>query len=553
MPRLNIQALSEARLAEAVNRSESRFTDLRFDVRHVYEERGELVWGRHLFAVGGVWDRRLKRYDPKLKPSKSRWLGIQDGQLEAAAWFKEWLIAFAAGDTIGNDDTEDVWAALFGGGRRGGKTNLGVTATAILSIAVPDSWCWVVSESISKSWECHQTLTAALPKAWYTDRGAPWYEYSVLNRSMIWQKSGHNPEALKQGAVDLACLNEGQKLAERCYLNCRGAIADTGGIVIACANPPDTAKGQWVLDMHDDIEAGTRKAKYFHFDFNKNPFIKSKALTDLAEETDDRTLRMEVFGEFLPSSDVVFYNWSRKHNETDMPELGDITAEFLAKKRFTGGKRLLGMDFQLHPYMAVVSLRFFKCPYPKCSIPLIWSDWALAVDGNEKALSAELYAHDFDPAETIIIADASGRWQGAERIKGKGSFDLLKQEGWQYIYKPDSKMDKNPLVTERVKATLALIKSAGVDPKTKKPDSKLGHRHLFSVKENTELNRAVRSWETRSNVPYRNSEHAHFCDALTYPLWRLFPRRRKPGKKEMRAVKRPSRLGKRQKGRMKGF
>ncbi len=238
---------------------------------------------------------------------------------------------FCSGEVPPGKESARVWSALLGGGRRGGKTHFGgAVASATMMVAVGGALVWLVSKSIAKSAELDRGFRGGLARQWYTDRGAPWFEYTLLNGSMAFQKSSHDSEDVKQGGADLVFLNEAQKMSEDVLINARGSIVDTGGVVLLAANPPKTSRAMWVLDFHDAVLAGRRKAKYFHFDYRKNPFIEQEALTDLEDEADERTIAMEVRGEFLHPTDVVFYNWTRE-NELPLPEVGDITTRWMAE------------------------------------------------------------------------------------------------------------------------------------------------------------------------------------------------------------------------------
>ena len=47
----------------------------------------------------------------------------------------------------------------------------------------------------------------------------------------------------------------------------------------------------------------------------------------------------------------------------------------------------------------------------------------------------------------------------------------------------------------------------------------------------------MRSWENRNGVPYRRSDYAHLCDAVSYVIYRFFGRPKvKGGPPEFRAV-----------------
>lgn len=511
MPRKPLRELCEERIAAADRRGDLECTDLRIDIT--------TLSGEHILAAGGSWDWRRKQYVDDGKTSKI--IRIHDGQLRAMLWFRDWLHSFCKGEYIPGEDTARVWSALYSGGRRGGKTFMGCLGGSLVTIAQPGAMAWLVSESITKSQECHRAYTACMARQWYSERNDPWFEYTVANGSKVWQKSAHKADDIKQGGADYILLNEGQKLHERTYINARGATADTGGLVAVAANPPDTARGSWVMNMYDDIMAKKRKSVHFEFRKEENPFIVSEALDDLRDEVDDRTYAIEVGGEFLQRTDIVFYNWSRTVNEKPLPDVGDCTEAFIARHLRRQFTHVLGVDFQLHPYNACVELRFFGDP----KNPQIWFSKALVSDGNEFELAQNLEAAGYNPETTALICDASADWQNVERTKGKGSIGLLRQAGFAHCYKPDKRSEANPPINERVKVCTGLIKNMA------------GESRLFADPSERGLIAAIRSWETKGGQPWRQSDHAHLCDAATYPLWRFFPRRRASGKVQYKTMK----------------
>lgn len=505
---------------------------MRLDVVH-YESK------RTLLTVGGLWDRRARDYVEGELPTKSKVITVHDGQLEAVRWFADWLCAFTSGDS---ESEARVWSALFGGGRRGGKTTWGIWAGLVMNVAVPGSKFWIASQSIAKSWETHAQMLKALPAQWHALRGAPWFEYTLVNGSMAWQKSAHNPDDLKQGGADIVLLNEGQKLDRQSYVNARGAIVDSGGCVLIAANPPRTAKGMWVLDHHEAIEKGKVRAKLFHFDFRKNPFIETSALDELADEVDERTAAMEIDGQFLQALDVVFYNWSRAGNEVAAPDLGDITEAYTAHHCRRPYGSVIAVDPNKYPYCAASSGRLYNDPddpwHPKDNPnaqPLIYFDDSITVEGDEGDLSDEMLDAGYDPEESLIILDASGFYQGTERQPDRFSSTILKDAGWRHIRRPDRTMKKNPLIDDRVRACLRLVCTRRSD---RYPN---GKRRLFVDPELEELCEAMRKWETKGGVPYRKSKYAHLTDTAGYFVWYFFPRRRKVAKNRTRIIKRRTR------------
>ena len=518
MPRPSAMAEALSRILEAEDTGE-RFVDLAIQIRTV--ETGE-----ELLKVGGRWDRRLKRYSGP--PSEARLLSVHQGQLAAAEWFCEWLRRKSSGDWSG---FRRAYSLLLVGGRRGGKTHLAVLSLVIYAVASPGSFVAAISPTQAETLELERALREIMPRAWFRFRAEPHFDFRLRNGSVIRLLSGHKPSSLKRGRVDLALFNEAQLMSQKGYAHLRGAIADAGGLVIVAANPPDTAIGRWVEELHDKGKAQSADVQVFPMDPTENPFVDHAALSSLAAEVDDATYRREILGEFVPIGDVVFYSWSDLESSRDVPaEFVDITAEFTKNHLGRSVRHVIGADFQKTPHMAAVVLKVYRDPSDKDATPLVWivdevivenADEDDLIDGLESppagarcpcCTAAGIDA--YSPESCAVIADASGAWQDAERTKGRGSFDWFRKRGWGAPHVPDKTMKKNPPVEERCKVGNALLRARN------------GVRRLYVVKHCEHTIRALRHWEIKNGTPHRRSEYSHIADAVTYPLWRFFPRRR---------------------------
>lgn len=540
MPRAarSLRALSVSTLERR-----EQFCDLQLKLV-LQDERGKICPGApEVLQVGGRWDRLAKRYVGDAE--RSMVLGLHLGQEPAARWLARWFEAKARGEILREDDGRAIFSLLLHGGRRAGKTDLACKAALAYAVMRPRSFVWLVSENIPKTEELLEAVRAWMPRSWYTELGAPHYTLTLANGSVIWLRSAHKPMSLKRGRCDFGVLNEGQNMAELAYTIVRAATADNGGLTIPACNPPDMAIGFWVEKFFEEARAGKRNAREFHLDAELNPHVNLESLASMRHETDERTYRREILGEFLPRTDVVFYGWNNgpDGNVRPSPDLpnADITRYITRKHLGVEFDSVLGLDFQRIPYPCAVELRFFVDPDdPKGAdgMPLVWAmDYTVAEGGDEADLSAALYAKGYDPRRTCLIPDASGSFQQIERDPKKqkrpgGSFSILRGLGWLHIYKPDEKMEKNPNIVPRCRATNAMMRTA---------DKK---RRLFSRPENIELNEAILRWENRRGVPYRRSDYAHLCDALSYPIWRFFPHRSRkasapPGRREVQLVDMP--------------
>jgi hypothetical protein len=519
-----------------------------------------------ILDVGGRWDRREKRYSDAA--TDVRVIRPHPGQIEACEFYARWLDRYRRGEHLPPD--KRTYSVILSGGQRAGKTWLATCVFApAFAIAIPGSYVWIVCPTDADFEEVEDNLIATLPEPWYRWQKSR-NRFTVVNGSRIVLRSAHRAEALKKGRCDLPVLNECQQMEQKAFAIARARIADTGGLVIGCANPPDKPIGEWVGDWVAEADAGSRNAKHYWFNPFDNPHIDPAPLLALKAELDPRTYEAEVLGRFLSIGDTVLYNWDRLENETTMErladrqgvaELRDITPEVTEHLEGRPFARIVGVDVQRRP-MASVELRCFENPLAAESDRSsdAWWRWCLVVvtdecilEGDEDDLAIAWASRGWEPGDTLIVCDASGRWQFAERnplkvqakreeVKGRGSWAVFQAHGYRHIRPPDRGSEKNPDVIERVRAATARIET--------KAAGRYGQRFLFSLARCRQTNRTIRSWPNLHGKPSRTSQHAHVGDALTYPIHRLWTRRglegdsSGPGVKVIKRFQRRSQMAK---------
>jgi len=518
------------RLEEGAGRGE-RFVDLGVELR--VEKTNELI-----LRVGGKWDRKQRAYVGNADEYVR--LYLVPSQIEAARWFKRWLKGYLTG--VHDPDTDRIWAVLFAGGRRGGKSDLAMKCVLCFLVAVAgdadrNAIVWAISPVLERTQELQDVIEKSIPSRWYTFN-KDLTRYTLLNGSRLWMLSGFKPSGLKRGRVDLVLINEAQEFSEAVYAKVRPATSDTGGLTILTANPPEMAVGQWTLDFYEEAKAGKRQARLFEFDPRLNPYAVTQSLEDMKSEVDERTYRREILGEWLPIGDKVFYSWSPKYNILSIPEgLRDVTEAFTRRHLGRSFPDIVGADFQLTPHMAAVRYRAYEGFGGTEVDPILWIVGYFKLDqANEHDLIDAMEEVGLTGEGTCVIADASGEWQDAERTKGRGSYDMFRSRRWRYIYTPDPNAKRNPRVEERVAVANARFCDAA------------DVRHVYSEPENVDLNRAIRDWENRNGRPYQRSVYAHLCDAVSYPLYRFYPRKAPTPPFTYSKVPRPPRRSE-----MKGF
>lgn len=526
-----VDAAIERRQRERTDVVGGRYVDLR--VVFQAGDGGEIV-----MRAGGRWDRRLGDYDGLA--SIASIVRLHPGQRRAVEWFRAWLAAhtdrraspppmpaFDGEDVELDTDPAHAYAALFAGGRRAGKTWIAVACAVAYAIMYPGSIVWIVSPNDQKHDEIRRYLRGVLAVDW-VDRSTG-FEFDLVNGSHIELKSAHQPDLLKEGKANLVVLNEGQLMQQRAFTVARGAIVDQSGLVMVCANPPVEAKDQqWVTDFAVEAAAGKRAAVYIELNPLHNPHIDRRALLSMKAELDERSFAIEVMGQFRGPKDAVAYNWVRFDNEIPVPAgYHDVTEQYLgAHGEGAGITTIVGLDVQRFPYIGGPWYRLFVPPNtiatPETVLAWIVGETVLE-GGDEVDFCAELSEAELDTARTLIVCDASGRYQHSRRRsadspppewKGRGSFDLIRGEGFSRIVPPDRRMKRNPEIVDRVRAFTSMICSG------------VGVRRLFadpSLAPKTCA--AIRDWRTKHGTPSRTQEVAHLGDGASYPIVRLFPRR----------------------------
>lgn len=541
-------AQSVSILLEHESDASTRYVDLAISLRLCDVDPVTQEWlpetDEELIEVGGRWDRRLKKWAGEAR--KVRILRVHRGQEEAARWLAAWFQRRAQGPRGPQwDDFRRVWSLLLVGGRRGGKTHLACVALAMFVVMVPGSRVWAISPTQEETDELEAAVKSLLPRRYYRYRsgsGGKPLQFRLPHGGRLFCLSGNKPRALRRGRVDFCLYNEAQNMHKAGWLQLRGAIADRGGLVVLACNPPDAEIGRWIEDVYEQARAGNNFVEPFVITAAKNPFIEYQALADIeADNNDELSFRRDVLGEFVPIGDIVFHAWSDAESVRNVPpNFVDITAEFTLQHLQRAYGYIIGMDFQRTPHMAASVAKVFVDPDDPEAEPLYWLvDEFVVEKADENNLLDAIEAtprwkhnepRDDDdcytslrepdvegeperrPTHCCIVMDASGFFQDGDHTKNRTSEKWLRARGWNWLYYPQKDSRKNPEIVERCKATNTRLKT-----QSKK-------RRLFSERALVRTNRAMRSWENRNKAPYRNSNFAHVCDAVTYPVFRFFGR-----------------------------
>jgi hypothetical protein len=499
-----------------------RFVDIAVDVRNwganPAAKKPDYDTSKSLLSAGGVWDRRLSKWTDA-RPTRYLTWHVHAGQEHSIDWFGRWLEAYIAGDRL--IGFEDVYSMLNVGGRRGGKSDASAKLLALFGVAVPESIVWLICPALRKTEELRR-IFRSIPSG--TEPGA-WGRWSAgQGKLTLWTgteyefRTGDSAELVKDGRCDVGLLNESQMMDNGVYRNVRAPIADTGGLIMLTANPPDTERGFWVQDVYDAARGGTPGWVFFEFSSDANPTIDHRALETMRDDPaigEDEFLR-EVKGQFLAVGDRVFSSWSPRLNVREIPDHMEPWSREFTQTALSGwAYDLVAVaDFQRQPMVASV-WDFFRDP---AGIVYSWCVASVSVDGDEFAMMDAVddkgreLGRDTSPQAMCFVADATGEYQDAGRNPGKNSWEYLESRGYR-VFAPDQRLRrKNPDVIETVRTANAMMRTAS------------GHHRINALPSALEVVKACTRWKNKNGYPNKMSQWAHVGDTVRYMAHRFFPR-----------------------------
>ena len=415
-----------------------------------------------LLECGGRWDTAARQWSQQ-EPESARIFELGESQREFFEWAARWLADFRDGHERQVPRQVLDRLVLAEGGRRGGKTSALTGFLAGVAVDMPYTApgrplrSWVVSKSHEEEDEVHEAIRQVLPPQWLRWRERA-RRYELPHGSAIHLLSADRPHTTKRGRVDIALINEAQKQPQKVLTNMIYGVSDAGGVAMLAANPHDTLTGEWVAKVLDKVKAGKYpRAKHFHFDPRKNPFVDQVARADVDElvrDLDPRQADRDGGGIWLPLSDHAYFAWSDERHVRPAPQLGDVTNQVLRRKlghcTYT---HIAGLDFQRSPGCCATIWRLTGDP----AQPILHGVGEIVIErGSEYVLSDALYDAGYEPDDLLLIADATGQQQDYEHRPGQDSFSKLRSRGW-HVEAPQKKRSTkgkhsvNPPIPERLK------------------------------------------------------------------------------------------------------
>ncbi len=481
--------------------------------------------GETLGFYGGQWDQIERRYTGK-DPERCAVLKFQQAQLELAQWAGWWMQERAAG-------RPRDFSALFAIGDRGaGKTFAAVGIVGTLQIEFPtfdadSSIAWIVSRSHSDRAEVDRTFKAIFPSQWYVYREWPHHAYKWITGAQMFNATAESIDGLRaKGRVDFVMINEAGIMTKMVPFSSIPRIKDKGGLAVLTANPPQSAKGQWILDLHEKYEAAKETGKAFYWRFvhmlsggNETRDVETAdQVGQMLVDLDPRAAKADVEGLLLPIGDRAYFKFRKNQHIRPTPEIGDITREFTKRRLGRAFEYIGGVDFQGTPHHAAVICKVFGT----FDEPMIYVvDEVVAENSTEDELLDLVDEAGYSPESLVWVGDASGQWQdGKHSGNGRDSYKVFTSRRWRIVPPAEKKSDKgrwskNPPIEKRVGLTNKLLADdrLKIDPELKK------------------LAEALRecAWVKARYGGKPAGFYSHITDALGYVIWWAFPAPKRQG------------------------
>lgn len=500
-----------------------------------------------LARFGGRWDHRERRF-AAAQPKLPLVLDVQEAQVEFVRWFVGRWQAFKA-----HRRHEHALAVLIDD-RGGGKTWIVLMLLLAAMIEFPrhpdgaEFVLWFVSVNQPARRELDREIRKWLPPAWYRFKEWPLHQLFMVNGGVIELMSADNPEALRQGRVDVVWENEGAKLSSDPLENAIGRVKDRWGFGVVTSNPPTAAcaKGAWVEALYenhrDAEEAGEKNPVVFLRCSSKlNPLQDREVGEGVAivlRWLNPERAQADAEGLILPVGEYAYRPpFSARDHVIEISEetaaswaARDITRQLTLQRCGTAYDWIIGADFQSRPAMVAVPMKVYDSP----DLPtiLVWSSFWVEGDEDDliTAVEEDLEWIELNRAaqrqatprftrnNTVYIGDPSGTWQDGQHNPGKDSFSVFRARQWRILPpmrpRDPEKKPPHPPVHLRVGRMNGLIAEKRLLVAKNKTTEPLVH----SLKNCRTARHGFRS------IPKPGSRETHLPDALGYPVWWIIPR-----------------------------
>ncbi len=524
----------------------SRYQNLKVELRS--------FTGEPLFQAGGTWDQLTQQFieTPTGLIHSPHILTAEESQDAAARNFAAWLHRFTTGLP------REISLEMFADNRRGGKTFFMVLWVLLTVLHVPRVKTgrmigWLVVPNYPRQREIRETIAKILPTSWLKPGGPIQFTksdrcYRFCTGAELYIKSADDPDGLKEGGVPIIGINEAQQVQGKAAINCLGNNLDAGGLTILALNPPDSVRGLWCEDLYEAIvetDPDTKKsrlpyARITTFPPGKNRRIEQssrKGFASIVQVIDPKQEQRDNLGMWVSITDRCYPKWDQKNIQPVPTAWEDGTVHVIGLMNCFRGASFpygAGMDFNWRPYCATVRVKVLKAPerntlgapagsYCYFVTEEVMNDISVGEFWTEEGLARAMFAAGWSPQDTLIIADASGGWQGSSgRQRGKDadpetfSYRIMESYYWR-IFPPQESVQVHRRLRQK-----AVIEEHAQNPpvpmRINLMNQLLEQKRLFVDPKAERTAEAFRRCEAKNKKPV--GKYSHAPDAAGYFIWR---------------------------------
>jgi len=368
-------------------------------------------------------------------------------------------------------------------GRRFGKTYLSTTELLRYAALGRNRNVWYVAPTYKAAKDiAWDMLKDEVPKGWIRKINESELSMRLVNGSTISLKGAEKPDNLRGRSVDFVVLDEFADMKPETWTEVlRPSLSDKQGHALFIGTP----KGRnhfydlWTQDLDDWVS--------FQFTTLEGGNVPDYEIEAAKRDLDERTFKQEYEAAFVNYSGIIYYNFDRQ-DSVQSTLLGDDHLH-------------IGMDFNLDPMSAVVSIR------DGSKLRII--DEIVIYGSNTDEMVDEIKQRY--PNKRITIYPDPACKQRKTSAGGKTDLSILVNAGFAVKVR-----ERHTSVRDRINSVNARLKTSD------------GERHLFV---DPKCKQTIKSLERQTykegtSQPDKDSGYDHMNDALGYLVDYLYPIKR---------------------------
>ena len=457
--------------------------------------------------IGGVWSSQHRMY---IEPLPADWkparvFTVGPNQYNVALDFYDAML----NEQRVSQGLKIIQDIVTHGGRRSGKSSALAPCGAMAMIMYPGSLGLILGPLKRHGDRIMAMIRRVLdPAVWTYDRREALLK--LVNTSQVTARNASNYNNEVGDGLRWMVIDEAALLPEVVYEKLSPSLYDHNGVCCMSTTP----RGHnWVYRKTMQARGGSEAIRDHVFPIFDNVFLSESAKRRAIEaaETLSRTgYTEEVLGEYVAEAGVAFGDFTPDGNVRDWHEMPNDATERLADIAWGEPfKFIASVDFNFNPTIGVIA-KFddFGRAWILAEVSAdegSTETWGLRLADTLRALGSD------DPIrDCVIIADASGRWQGTGKNAAHEAptWAFLRAQGWNLDSPTGSRV--NPRRVERLEITRSLLCNAR------------GDRRLFVDPECAQTIEMFRELSLKAGVPDKRNPHIHTYDGATYGIYRIW-------------------------------